>query len=398
MKIAAFIDISHSPGGGLQQSLGVVKVLEKIKSTNYKLEFVTSNKQTSEYFKKQGFDNLLFNKYNFFCKFFLKIWKINFFFKIFKLLNILNPLEKFLCNNNFNLIFFIDQSNLAFYCERTNFIFNIWQLDHKKLNFFPEYDFNTYSQREKLYKFAANRSFKILIDCNKSKEEFSHFYDCPIKKIEIQPLLPNLIVSKEAQIASIKNKIISDINLKKTIFYPAQFWAHKNHSYLLDAIYYMKSKNMENYFFIFTGRDRGNLSFIKKKIEKLGIKKNIIIIEYLEDKEIIYLYKNCLSLILPTFVGSTSLPLYEAFFFKSNVIYNHKILDNELQDKVINLNVKDPKSLYEILKQFEENKNFNIEKVNKAKLYIDNLLNEESIIKGLKKLFDEYYYFHSRYN
>lgn len=398
MRIAAFIDISHSAGGGLQQSLGVVKILKKIKSVNYKLEFVTSNKKISEYFKEQGVVNLFFDKYNFFYKFFLKIWKINLFFKIFKLLKILNPLEKFLRNNNFDLIFFIDQSNLAFYCEKTSFIFNIWQLDHRKLNFFPEYDFNTYFQTEKLYKFAANRSFKILIDCNKSKEEFSHFYDCPEKKIKIQPLLPNLVFSKETQITSIKNKIISDIDLKKTIFYPAQFWAHKNHSYLLDAINYMKSKNMENYFFIFTGRDRGNLSFIKKKIERLGIKNNIKIIEYLEDKEIIHLYKNCLSIILPTFVGSTSLPLYEAFFFKSNIIYNFEILDNELQDKVIKLNVKDPKSLYEILKQFEENKTFNIEKVNKSKRFIDNLLNEENIIKGFEELFDEYYYFHSRYN
>tara|TARA_B100001057_G_C22866833_1_gene956903 strand:- start:4322 stop:5509 length:1188 start_codon:yes stop_codon:yes gene_type:complete len=395
MKIAAFIDISHSAGGGLQQTLGVVKLLKKITAKNYTLQFVTSNIKISEYFNNRGVDNFLFNKNNFLTKLMLKISKINIFNKIFKKYN---PFETFLKKNKFDLVFFIDQSSLALYCEKTSFIFNIWQLDHRKLNFFPEYDFRTYFQTENLYKFAANRSFKILIDCEKSKNEFAHFYNCSKKKINIQPLLPNLIFSKKELTPKLKDKRISNLNLKKTIFYPAQFWAHKNHSYLLDAILHMKNSGMGNYSFIFTGRDRGNLNFIREKIKKLDIEKNIHVIEYLNDEEIIYLYENCLSLVLPTFVGSTSLPLYEAFYFKSNVIYNNDILDNELKDKVLKLDIKDPKNLCEILKKFEENKDFNKEKLNLAKNYIDQILDEENLINNYKKIFDEFYYYYSRYN
>ena len=139
------------------------------------------------------------------------------------------------------------------------------------------------------------------------------------------------------------------------------------------------------------------MQFIKSKIIKLNLVNNFIIHEYLSEEEIIYLYQNCFSLILPTFVGSTSLPLYESFYFNKRIIYNSSILDDDVKDKVINLDIKDRKNLFQIIKRIE-NKDSEFDNIKKkAKDYIDNELNEKSLIKRYNEILEEFHYYLTRY-
>ena len=55
MKIAVFVDISYSAGGGLQQTLGVLNILNKIKSENYSLHFCSSSPDISKFIHSKGF-------------------------------------------------------------------------------------------------------------------------------------------------------------------------------------------------------------------------------------------------------------------------------------------------------------------------------------------------------
>ena len=176
MKIVAIIDISGGSGGGLQQTLGAVNLLSKIKSDKFKIEFCCTSKNAVENLNSLGIKNKYFDKEFILNKLNLRLFKIDFTKKIFKVLKIKNSFEKFLIRNDYDLVFFVDQSNLSLHCEFKNFIFNVWNLDHRKHNFFPEYKYNSFLHSEKLYKNASNRAFKILTDCNKTKEEFSHFY------------------------------------------------------------------------------------------------------------------------------------------------------------------------------------------------------------------------------
>ena len=150
MKIAAFVDISGGSGGGLQQTLGTINILEKIKSDKYEIKFSSSSSFASNYFKSRGIESLFFNKSSFLNKLNLKLFKFEFIKKIFKFFNITNSLEKFLNENNIDLVFFVDQSNLSIFCENKNFIFNVWNLDHKKHSFFPEYTYEKFINSEKI--------------------------------------------------------------------------------------------------------------------------------------------------------------------------------------------------------------------------------------------------------
>ena len=78
MKIVAFVDISGGSGGGLQQTLGVVNLLNKFKSKNFNIEFCCTSRNAINYLNSLGIQSKYFNKKNFVNKFFLKLFKIKF--------------------------------------------------------------------------------------------------------------------------------------------------------------------------------------------------------------------------------------------------------------------------------------------------------------------------------
>ena len=83
------------------------------------------------------------------------------------------------------------------------------------------------------------------------------------------------------------------------------------------------------------------LKFIKKVFFGVLIKlrKNklsnyfyfLILQDYLEDNEIIALYLNCHALVMPTFVGHYSLPLFESFYLKIPAFFTKDLLDDNLR-------------------------------------------------------------------
>jgi glycosyltransferase involved in cell wall biosynthesis len=166
-----------------------------------------------------------------------------------------------------------------------------------------------------------------------------------IEKFFFPPIITNILIGNNSKISDLTKN-------KKYIFYPAQFWPHKNHVYLLESLKKYNENKAEKFFLIFTGHDKGNLKFIKNKINNLGIMNEVIIFNYISEEEICYLYKHCFAVAFPSLVGSQSLPLFESFFFQKPIMYNEKILDQFYANATLPLNIDDYQNL-----------GFNIEKI-----------------------------------
>jgi len=164
---------------------------------------------------------------------------------------------------------------------------------------------------------------------------------------------------------------------------PNQFWAHKNHQYIIDAFTKIKDKNLHC---VFTGIDKGNLSFIKKYINKKNIKDRFTIFNYLEDEKIKFLYKKCHAIIFPSYVGSHSFPLFEGFFYKKPVIYNKYTIDKDLSDKVFNLDIEDTNDLAKILEDLDTNKKYTEDKIDVAQKYFFEEFKESKIQKDIEDI------------
>jgi glycosyltransferase involved in cell wall biosynthesis len=129
-----------------------------------------------------------------------------------------------------------------------------------------------------------------------------------------------------------------------TLFYPASFYPHKNHQFILD---YISSYNdVNNYIksFIFTTKNIFNNSLI----DELGI---------LTPEQCYEKYKSSDALIFPSLMESYGLPLIEAMYMKLPIIVSDLDYAKWLcEDQAIYFNPTDIVSLYNAIKELYNKK------------------------------------------
>ena len=350
MKIGILFEGSPKKPGGFYQSLQSASILNEIKDERLELEFICLEKETNNFLSQKNFKVKLFAN-SFYKKLFHFLMNFQFFNNLILNYKLKHPFSSFLIKNNYDLIIFLSPSVLSYHCGEINFIINIWDIDHKKNSPFPEHriDYN-FIKRELLINYIIFHSFKTVVADEKTKNELINIYKCDEKKIAIQPFIPYLPhLYENTKKDNDFKKIFDEFNLpnKKIILYPATFWAHKNHKYLIDAAKIFKKNKNEDYIFVFCGGDSGNLNFIKNEINKFSLENFCIILPQVSDLELISLYLYTHFVAMPTTGGPTNLPLYESFYFKKIIFYNEQLVyDNELSKNLITIDINKPDEFY----------------------------------------------------
>jgi len=219
------------------------------------------------------------------------------------------------------------------------------------------------------------------------KNRISLFYSVLKERIFVISQRPSLSISK---FDKIDQSILDEFNKlyslpEKYIFYPAMYFPHKNHKYIIDAIKILNSDNNSNLSAVFCGSDKGYLKKIKKYVHEQKQDKNIIFLDFVESRHLPYLYLNSLALVMPTFSGPTNIPPWEAFKMEIPVLYSdiHNIKE-VYKDAVYYINPLDPQSMVEGIRNINENKNLKDKLKNNGK----KLLNSIDPDKEFKQFFE----------
>jgi len=397
MKIGIFFESLVNSGGGISVSQTRLNFLTKSLENEHSYICFVANKHSYEFLKKKNFDNLVYFKINFFLKVLFFLHKIDLIKKIFVFFKVDNPLDKQLKKNHIDLLFFISPSFFVKFCNSIPFVYSIWEMQHRSISYFPEYRDTKGSQssfllREESYKYASDLAFKILVDTEKTKEDIKKAYNVDRKKLfEIQPFVPNLPAYYE-KIRDKYNfdKIFKELKLpkKKILFYPAQFWPHKNHIYLVNSLESLVNNNNEEFILVFTGYDKGNKQYILNQVKNKKLENYIYFFDYLSSDQIISLYKNSFALTMTTLVGRSSLPLREAFYFELPVFYSGNILDDKYASFVNELDLKDFDSLKNHL--FKKDYSIDKDKVIRAKKFYDHTCADDVIIQSYKNILKDF--------
>jgi len=393
MKIGFFLS-GFSSGGIYNQTMGFLNLIKKIPLhqndeicilSDEKVELDLSIKNFKViYYKKTFLKRILFNV----CD----IIKKNKFIEFNK---ILNPFQNFLKKNNIDLIVFAQPSFYSLYCDGTHFIINIWNTEIKKYYNFNEFISGGFEYQNKIIKFATEKAFKIFVFTERNKKDLKELYNCRDEKIMIQNLTPNLpyIFDKNQKLNYLE--IFNNFKLNKEFkwfFYPAQFWPHKNHKYLLDVMKNLMKKKLNKIGFIFCGPDKGNLEYINKTVEKENLNENVKILGFINDIEMISIYKNCQAVLMPTLLGRSSLPLLESLFFKKKIFYSKNILDDGLKKYVEEFDLNNPEDLSKKIEDFlKDNKNTNLN------LKYNDCFNDKIFANNYQKVFKEFKYLVSKW-
>lgn len=374
-KICVMIDILPDSGGGFHLAKSICENIKNQESKKINFRFLTTYPQTKKILEKElKIEIDLFRKESFFNKFFSKLYKIKFFQNFIKF----SPLEKYLKNNIFDSIYFISPSYLISQCKKFESYYTIWETQFNDISQFPEYKKNTIHLRNKSFMLAGKYSKKIFVSTNKLADEVKNLYEIDAKKLVYHPIPPYITSKKFNENYTSKNSIINKIIKKKYFFYPAQYWKHKNHEYIVKSIGSMNKEEID-FEIIFSGHDKGYLNYLITLTKDLGLEKYFTFLNYVNDDDLIYLYKNCFALIVPSLVGTHTFPLYEGFFFKKPLIYNSKNLDKKFLNNIINLNIDDLESLIKGI-TYLNSKNINQMIENNFNLYKKNFSNINLLI------------------
>lgn len=186
-------------------------------------------------------------------------------------------------------------------------------LMHRYLPEFEEIS-STYNERESLFSSTARFSDVILVDSQVGKRQYE---ECFFHKFRHNPRIEVLPFAIPKHI---NNGVEECIEVPaKYLFYPAQFWEHKNHKNLLLAIELLKDK-IPDIHLVLVGSERNSLSKIRTLIREKSLDSHISILGFVKDEQITYLYKHAVAMVMPSFAGPTNIPPLEAMALGCPVI------------------------------------------------------------------------------
>lgn len=264
------------------------------------------------------------------------------------------------------------------------FVYTHWDNGHKIMYPFPEVSMHgIFETRKNSIEQTLFQAFAVFCESEAGKKEAIHLYGLYAEKIYVVPLPPGRVVDLKVLVEK-QNEILSDYRLasNKFFFYPAQFWAHKNHYNLIISFKEFILSHAD-FKLVLTGSDQGNLKYIKRVVSDLNLSENVVFTGFVEDSVIFTFYKNALSLVMPTFLGPTNMPLLEAQNLGCKIICSNLPGHREMLKE--NATYVDPRNAKSIL----EAMNFQFENINKPEPCENSFFNITNSLRYLEKNFIE---------
>jgi glycosyltransferase involved in cell wall biosynthesis len=200
------------------------------------------------------------------------------------------------------------------YTQEIPYALTVWDIQHRLQPWFPEVSKNgTWEQREARTISHLQRASFIITGNNVGAQQISFAYSIPLDRI----LVNSLPVPTDA-IEYTRNRIASEFirslreGIGDFILYPAQFWPHKNHKVLLEAVAHLASSSPDVPKLILTGSDKGNLNYLLNLINELQINEHVINLGFVDRTDLLYLYSEAKALVFASLFGPDNIPPLEA--------------------------------------------------------------------------------------
>jgi len=298
-----------------------------------------------------------------------------------KLFNYDNILNYRAVEYKIEMMWFITLSYIPVQCP---FIYTIWDLAHLILPYFPEVNYTGWSweSREKLYSNVLKKATFIIVGTIEGKNQVEYFYKVSADKIKVIPFTPKSFQSNQ-------NKV-KQILQYPYIFYPAQFWPHKNHIVILSALKLLKEKNNLKIKCIFTGSDQGNAQFVRKMVSEFDIGELVEFKGFVENDTLKNLYENAIALVFPSFFGPDNIPPIEAFSLRCPVIASDiPGAREQLKDAALFFNPTDEEQLAKHIKLLNDDSILRNNLVEKGLSLIKTYTNENYFLE-INHIFEDF--------
>jgi len=263
-------------------------------------------------------------------------------------LKVTDWVQRTLCDLGIELMWFVTP---YFFEVDVPFILTIWDMQHRLQPWFPEVSSSgEWHRREKFYSAAIRRASAVIVGTEAGKTEIVNFYDIPPERVSLIPHPTPafaLCASREP-----RGEVLTGYRIPEGyLFYPAQFWPHKNHVGLLFALHLLREKHGLKLPVVFVGSDKGNMKYVRQTAENLGLSSQVHFLGFVPRQDMIGLYRRAFALTYMTFFGPENLPPLEAFALGCPVIAsNVPGAQEQLGDAALLVDPRDEKELAKAIK------------------------------------------------
>ncbi|MFM0704719.1 glycosyltransferase family 4 protein [Paraburkholderia sediminicola] len=379
VRLVVFLEQDSLAGGGYQQAKNAALLVKKLPASLCNVVFVTTRESSVEDLRRSGIEAVYFP---------MRRWRrlaTSLRVKLthmapFSVLNNptkLNAIDRFLGTLKADLVYFTNPSQLALLTEHFNYLFTVWDLSHRDEVEFPEVRIRReFERREILYQSALKKASGIFVDSVAGKDNVVRRYCIDSDRVHVVPFSPAVgILLSDDEYAQgyidikAKYQLTSDY-----VYYPAQFWPHKNHVYLLRGLRSLEDKFGIRLGAVFSGRDFGNKTYVHSIAADLGLDDRVVFTGFVPDDEIPYLYRQAVALVMPTYFGPTNLPPLEAFKLGVPVLYSDlTALRDQVGDAGVLLDLNDPGSMADGLHEIMTQPEFRMQLIERGRQRIEAL-------------------------
>jgi len=181
---------------------------------------------------------------------------------------------------------------------------------HRYERHFPEsLSWWEYVTRERNYSNICQWAKGVLVDSEVGRQQVAQSYGMPLERIHVLPFVAAPYIRETRTPPDFDSRYPLPA---KFIFYPAQFWEHKNHKRLINAIARLK-KDLPDLALVLAGSPKNAYDSVIKLVNELGLTNDVHFLGYVPDEYMPELYRRARALVMPTFYGPTNIPPLEAF-------------------------------------------------------------------------------------
>lgn len=228
------------------------------------------------------------------------------------------PIDDLLLQHEIGLFWFNSDMHLPF-AMRVPFMVTVWDLQHRRSPWFPEVSTSgwLWEQREFFYQRYLPRATWVMMGAETGKAEIMRYYHVDADRVRVIPFPTPPWALQSAQ--EPERIALTGLEGLEYIFYPAQFWPHKNHITILKALYHLHQQG-QHIHVVFTGTDKGNLAHVKTWVNKLSLTSQVHFLGFVDQDTMAGLYRNALALVFASMFGPDNLPPLEAMALSCPVI------------------------------------------------------------------------------
>jgi glycosyltransferase involved in cell wall biosynthesis len=190
----------------------------------------------------------------------------------------------------------------------------IWDIQHRMQGFFPEVSIQgEWRSRERQYMEMMSRAAYVIATNETGRAEVVRNFAIPAAKVIP---LPTFTPSWALQSSSPPAEGLAErlgLSTGEFLLYPAQFWPHKNHIRIIEALAGLQAKKGRSFKAVFVGSNYGNRQYLERCAEAYGLGRQIVFPGFVSQAELRWLYTNAFCLVYPSMFGPENLPPLEAF-------------------------------------------------------------------------------------